>query len=102
MFTFTALYSRPQDADGFVAEYRSDHLPIVQRWPNVRDSQTVVFDGTPRGGDPAYLVAFTARFDSAEDRMAALTSDAGGEAAQHARMLVEKYGIDVTMMLGQD
>lgn len=100
--TFVALYTRPEDAEGFLREYREDHLPIADQWPGVTDRSTTVLTATPRGTDPAYFVMFTAVWDSMEDLQAAMQDPSLMEASTHAMGLLRKYGNTAEMMIGED
>lgn len=99
---FVALYTRPDDAEGFLQEYRQDHLPIAQKWPGVTHQSTTVLTGTPRGTEPPYYVMFTAEWDSMEDLQAAMQDPALMEASKHATGLLSKYGNTAEMMIGED
>lgn len=99
---FVALYTRPDDAEGFLQEYRDDHLPIADTWPGVIDSSTTVFTATPRGTEPAYYLAFTATWDSMDDLQAAMKDPSLMEASKHAMGMLSKYGNTVEMMIGED
>ena len=101
MATFVAMYSKPDDVEGFEQHYREVHVPIAQRWPGVRATRGTRLVSTPRGGEPAYHLLFEADFDSDEEMAAALRSEAGAEAARDARDMVERFGVEVTMALGQ-
>jgi uncharacterized protein (TIGR02118 family) len=102
MFRFIALYANPTDPDGFEAHYRSTHIPIMERWPGVKDTTITRVTGTPRGGDAPYHLLTTVTFDSRDDFMSAMGTDAGKESAQDARGMVEQFGVEVTMLLGDD
>lgn len=102
MPTFIAMYTRPDDAEGFLEEYRNDHLPIAEKWPNSPSVSTSVLTGTPRGGDPAYYVIFKATWESQEDFNAAMQDPALMEASKHAMQMLQKYGNSAEMMVGDD
>ncbi len=99
---FVVLYSRPDDAEGFLQEYLDDHLPIARKFPGMTDHSTTVLRSTPRGTDPAYYVMFTALWDSMEDLQAAMQDPALMEASKHAMGLLGKYGNTAEMMIGED
>ena len=102
MPSFTALYTKPEDADAFLAEYKSDHLAIAAKFPKVASSNTTVFSGTPRGGEPPYFVMFQAHWDTDEDFQAAMGDPSLMEASKHAMGMLQKYGNTAEMMVGQD
>ena len=101
MFTFVALYANPNDARAFEDYYRSTHMDIMRRWPGVVSSAMTVFAGTPRGGEAPFALKGEVHFDSREDFMAAMGSDAGAESQKDARTMVERFGVDLTMMVGE-
>lgn len=99
---FVVLYTRPDDAEGFLAEYLADHVPIAARFPGMTGYATTVLDTTPRGTDPAYYVMFTATWDTMEDLQAAMTDPALMDASGHAMGMLERYGNTAEMMIGGD
>lgn len=102
MPTFTVLYTKPDDAEGFLEEYRTDHLAIAAKFPKMTSSATTVFQTTPRGGDPSYYVMFKATWASDEDFQEAMQHESLGEASQHAMMMLGKYGNSAEMLVGGD
>jgi uncharacterized protein (TIGR02118 family) len=100
LFTFVALYANPNDAGAFEDYYRNTHMEILRRWPAVVSSSLTVFSGTPRGGDAPFTLKGEVHFTSRDDFMAAMGSDAGAQSQQDARTMVEKFGVELTMMLG--
>lgn len=100
--SFVALYTRPEDAEGFLKEYREDHVPIAARWPGVREQSTTVLSATPRGTEPAYYVMFKATWDSMDDLQAAMQDPSLMEASKHAMGMLQKYGNTAEMMIGED
>ena len=102
MASFTVLYTRPDDAAGFLEEYRTDHLAIARRFPKMVDHSTTVFQGTPRGTDPAYYVMFHGVWDSTEDLQEAMRDESMMEASKHAMGMLEKYGNQAEMLIGED
>ena len=101
MATFVALYEKPEDTEAFEQHYRDVHMPILQRWPGVRSVEVVRLTSTPRGGEPPYHLMATATFDSVEQMQEALRSEAGAEAAQDARTMMERFGVGPAMLLGE-
>lgn len=102
MPSFIALYSRPDDADGFVDEYRRDHVPIAERFPGTTSTSTTVFTTTPRGGTPDWLLMFRAQWDSMEDLQQAMRDPVLMEASKHAMGMIERYGNRAEMLIGED
>jgi uncharacterized protein (TIGR02118 family) len=102
MFRFIALYANPTDPEGFEEHFRSNHVPILERWPDTRDIAVTRVTGTPRGGDAPYHLVAAVTFDSRDAFMAAMGTDAGKESAQDARSMAEQFGVEVTMLVGDD
>lgn len=102
MTKFVALYSKPEDVDGFEEHLRSTHLPIVQQWPGLRSLHTTRFSGTPRGTDAPYHLMVVAEFATGEEMAAALRSDSGTASAKDAMAMAERFGVKPTMLLGDD
>jgi uncharacterized protein (TIGR02118 family) len=80
-----AIWSKPDDVDGFEADYTSTHAPMVESIPGVRFEAGKVVDGD------AYRVAILS-FDSAESMQEGMGSDAAGATMQDAGRLQEQYG----------
>ena len=101
MPSLTVLYTAPEtDADAFVEEYKADHVPIAMRLPKLASHIVTVFNGTPRGGAPAYLVMFHGRWDTPEDMQAAMGDPSMMEASKHAMEMTQKYGNSAEMLIG--
>ncbi|MEE8599511.1 EthD family reductase [Euzebya tangerina] len=102
MPSLTVLYTKPaDDPEGFVAEYKADHVPIAARFPNMASHSVTVFTGTPRRTEPAYHLMFHAEWDSAEDMQAAMGDESMMEASKHAMGMTQKYGNSAEMMIGE-
>ena len=84
MLRLIALYSTPDDTDAFDAHYRETHVPIVERYPNLRDLRLTKPVGVAGRASPFYLMA-EMFFDSQADLDEALASDAGAESARDLR-----------------
>lgn len=100
MATFTALYSTPDDVDGFDEHYRSTHLPIIESWPGVRTVRVTRFVSTPRGTPAPYHLMAEIDFTTDEEMAAALRSPAGADSARDAKTMAERFGVTATMLLG--
>jgi uncharacterized protein (TIGR02118 family) len=100
MATFVALYSKPDDVEGFEEHYRTTHLPLAEAWPGVQATRLTRFASTPRGTEPDYHLMFEADFASDEAMAAALRSEAGMAAARDAMAMKERFGVAPTMLLG--
>ena len=102
MARFVALYSPPDDVEGFEEHFCTTHLPIAQQWPGVQSTTTTRFTGTPRGVDAPFHLMFVAEWATDEEMAAALRSDSGAAAAKDARAMAERFGTTPTMLLGTD
>jgi uncharacterized protein (TIGR02118 family) len=92
------LYNAPEDADAFDAHYRDVHMPIVSRYPNLRDVRLSKLHGVA-GRDPAFYLMAEMTFDSAADLDEALMSEAGAASAKDLRNFA---GAGVTMFIAPD
>lgn len=99
---FVALYSKPDDVEGFEQHYRDNHLAIVGRWPAVQSTSTTRFTRSPIGGDPAYHLMFEATAATDEDLKTMLGSDAAREAVQDAQDMEKRFGTKMTAILGTE
>ena len=103
MANLTVLYTKPEsDAEAFLAEYTSDHLPIAARFPKMSSHTTTVFSGTPRGTEAPYYVMFVGTWDSQEDMQAAMGDPSIMEASKHAMGMTQKYGNKAEMLIGDE
>ena len=93
-----ALYNAPDDTDAFDAHYRDVHVPIVSRYPNVRDVRLSKPAGVG-GREAAYYLMAEMTFDSEADLDAALSSEAGADSARDLRNFA---GAGVTMFIAPD
>ncbi len=102
MARFVALYSTPDDPEGFEEHYRSTHVPLVQQWPGVISVSTTRFSGTPRGTDSPFHLMAVIDFASDEEMAAAMRSEAGMATARDAMAMAKDYGTTPTLLLGGD
>jgi uncharacterized protein (TIGR02118 family) len=93
-----ALYNTPEDTDAFDAHYRDVHMPIVSRYPGLRDVRLSKLAGVGGRETPYYLMAEMI-FDSPADMDEALGSPAGAESAKDLRNFA---GAGVTMFIAPD
>lgn len=101
MFTFVALYANPNDPKAFEDYYRSTHADIVRQWPGTKGTSITTFTGTPRGGDAPYTLKGEMHFDSREDFMTAMGSESGAASQTDARHMMEQFGVEMTLLLGE-
>lgn len=79
--SFFAIYRAPEDKAEFDKAYFEQHVPIVAKWPGVKDIR-VHKVSQPLGGSPELHVLTEIVFDSKDDAMAALGSEPGKESAK--------------------
>jgi uncharacterized protein (TIGR02118 family) len=84
MVKFIALYKQPADKVAFDAHFDGVHAPLCHQVPNLLKMEVTRFTGTPRGESDLYLMA-EMYFESQEQMMAGLMSDAGKATAKDAR-----------------
>ncbi len=92
------LYNTPEDTDAFEAHYRDVHMPIVSRYPNLRDVRLTQLAGVG-GRESAYYFMAEMVFDSAADLDDALASEAGAASAKDLRNFASA---GVTMFIAPD
>ena len=92
------LYNKPDDTDAFDAHYRDIHMPIVSRYPNLRDVRLSKLAGVG-GRESAYYLMDEMTFDTAADLDDAIMSEPGAESAKDLRNFA---GAGVTMFIAPD
>ena len=100
MTRLTVLYTAPEDLSGFLDYYTGTHMPLADTVPGARWTITR-FTGTPRGGEPTYVLKADAEFDSAEAMQAAMGSPEMGATGKDARAMTERFGNSAVMLLGE-
>ncbi len=80
MVKLIVLFGQPQDASAFEDHWTSQHVPLVQKIPNVRQVESARVTGTPDGSEPPYHRIAELSFDSVDEMQAAVGS-AEGQAA---------------------
>jgi uncharacterized protein (TIGR02118 family) len=99
--TLVVLFSRPDDVEGFDEHYRTTHKPLAEAVPGSSWSFTRM-TGTPGGGDPAYYLMAVGTFPSNEELQAGMRSDEMRETGRDAAQMVQRFGIELTMLIGSD
>jgi uncharacterized protein (TIGR02118 family) len=84
MVRLIALFNQPDDPDAFDAHYRDVHLPIVRRYPMLREVRETKLEGVGGRPPPFYLMTEMS-FDSSSDLAEALSSEPGVESARDLR-----------------
>lgn len=80
MYQITVVYNHPTDAAAFDSYYRSTHIPLVGRIPDLSEATFVKCESLDGSQPGAYAVA-RLTFASKETALAALGSDAGQAAS---------------------
>lgn len=75
------LYTQPDDADGFDAEYLGVHGPLVDRIPGLQRWEGARFVGAPDGGEQTFHRIAELYFPDEAALQAALATDEGKAAA---------------------
>jgi uncharacterized protein (TIGR02118 family) len=83
MVRLIALFDQPDDTDAFDAHYRDVHVPIVSRYPGLRDLRLTRPVAVGRSTAP-YLMAEMV-FDTRADLDAALAAEPGIESGRDLR-----------------
>lgn len=102
MHKLTVQYTEPNDVPNFLAHYRNTHLPIVERWPNLRGIRLTTFTGTPRGEQPQVYLQGEFLFDSPQDLQEALASEASRESARDLQTMMEEFEVHAHMLIGEE
>ena len=92
------LYNKPDDTDAFDAHYRDVHIPMVSRYPNLRDVRLSKLAGVG-GRESVYYLMAEMTFDTAADLDEAIMSEPGAESARDLRNFA---GAGVTMFIAPD
>jgi len=88
-----ALWTAPDDVEGFTADYTATHARLVRSMPELTDA----FFGTSLGGPYARIAKLT--WSSGEDMNAALGSPQGAELMADTQRLQETFGNRVDVLI---
>ena len=102
MHKLTVLYRQPDDPEGFDREYESVHLPIVRRYPGIRELRITRYARDPRGNPPAYALAAEMLFDDEAALDAALASEAGRESGKDFGRMSKEFGVQADFLVGSE
>lgn len=80
MVKLLVMYNQPEDVEKFRDYYFGTHMPIAGKIPNVRRVEVTTLS-TLDGAAPPFSMVTEFWFDSQEDLMGGLTSEAGQAAA---------------------
>jgi uncharacterized protein (TIGR02118 family) len=82
MAKLTALYGHPTDSAAFEQYYADNHLPLVEKIPNLRQFEAGKVIATPEGSEPPYYWIAELWFESVEQLQSSLSSSEGRRAAE--------------------
>lgn len=96
MPTLMVQYKPSADQETFEKRYLAEHLAIIDKYEHIKD---VRFFRTKRSlaGENPYTHTFIAEWDSTEQMMADMGSEAGKEAVAHA-MEIAPHGFDAIVV----
>ncbi|WP_245782839.1 MULTISPECIES: EthD family reductase [Amycolatopsis] len=72
----TVVYDRPAEPDAFVAHYRDVHAPLVAALPNLLAFEWGLCE-SPDGTTPDHFLIAVLDWESKDDALASLGTDAG-------------------------
>ena len=81
MHKLIALFKRPENVEEFERAYTETHLPLIRQMPNLRRLVVNRVTGAPVGEPEYYLIA-EMWFDSREEMMEGVSSEASRQAAR--------------------
>ncbi len=104
MYKLIAIWSapRPEDAEAFEEHYRTVHLPAAARTPGMTRLVAVRTDSGLEGGESAFWRVAELHFDTKADLEAAEHSDAWGAMRADAGGMIERFGVTLTVGMGQE
>jgi uncharacterized protein (TIGR02118 family) len=97
-----ALYTKPEDVEGFESYYRDTHGPLAEALPGVKEISVARILGTPRGTEATYHIRAELTFGSTEDMTAALQGEEGRTMGRDAMEMCQRFGIDAEIMLADE
>jgi uncharacterized protein (TIGR02118 family) len=82
MAKLTVLYRHPTDSTSFDEYYADNHLPLVEKIPNLRQFEAGKVIATPEGSEPPYYLIAELWFESVEQLQSSMGSSAGRAVAE--------------------
>ena len=82
MAKLTILYRQPTDSAAFEEYYVDNHLPLVDKIPNLRQFEAGKVIATPEGSEPPYYLIAELWFESVEQLQSSMSSSEGRAAAE--------------------
>jgi uncharacterized protein (TIGR02118 family) len=77
------LYGAPDDPDAFLARYRAEHVPLVDKIPGVDKFEWLTVAAAADGGEQSYSVIAELSFADPDALQTAMGTDEGKAAAAH-------------------
>jgi len=104
MFKLYAFWSAPRAADieEFEREYTERHGPAAAKVPGMRRFITTRTDVGLEGGEPAFFRVAEMIFDSREELERAEHSDEWQSLRQHSGSMIERFGVTLTVAMGEE
>lgn len=97
MGRFVALWTKPDDVDGFDDYYRNEHMPLVREWPGLRSTRVTHLEENPLGGEVPYHLVFEAEVEDLDEL---LNSQALARAVEDAKEIMGRFGNEVVPLTG--
>jgi uncharacterized protein (TIGR02118 family) len=82
MAKLTTLYGHPTDPAAFEEYYANNHVPLVEKIPNLRQLEAGKIIATPDGSEPPYYWIADLYFESVEQLQSGMASSEGQAAAE--------------------
>jgi uncharacterized protein (TIGR02118 family) len=82
MAKLTVLYGHPTDPAAFKQYYADNHLPLIEKIPNLRQFEAGKVIATPEGSEPPYYWIAEVWFESVEQLQSSLSSSEGRAVAE--------------------
>jgi len=82
MAKITTLYGHPTDPAAFEEYYANNHVPLIEKIPNMRQFEAGKVIATPDGSEPPYYWIAEFWFESVEQLQSSLGSSEGQAAAE--------------------
>ena len=90
----TVYYRAPDEAEAFEKRYVQEHLPMVQKYDNIKHTSFHKLSRTIAGDFP-YAYAFTGTWDDRDGWKADMNSDAAKAATEDAQSFAPAFDVVV-------
>ncbi len=102
MHALTVLYHEPTNPEGFESHYEQYHMPLVRTYPGLRAIRMTRYQRDPTGKAPPFFLKAEMLFDDEASLNRALGSEQGRAIHEDYLAMSDKYGIAVSMAIGQE